>query len=153
MLVASQRLRSRTLVGVEESPRLEQFNRPAHAIGAALCDVDQAARDVVQPLPNPREIQVEGDPRAVRQFSRVAQLVVPVNRSAWQFDLLPERGELAGQQAHPVHDRFAAGSEPATCEADRVTQLAEGPVLVEGLGRPGLPDCPERSVQASELLE
>ncbi len=37
----------------------------AHAIGAALCDVVQAARDVVQPLPDPREIQVEGGPRAV----------------------------------------------------------------------------------------
>jgi hypothetical protein len=30
-----------------------------------LCDVVQAARDVVQPLPDPREVQVGGGPRAV----------------------------------------------------------------------------------------
>src|SRR5438445_12154465 len=76
-----------------------------------------------------------------------------MNRSAWQFDLLPELGELASQLAHPMHDRLAAGSEPAACEADRVTQLAEGSVVVEGFGRAGLPDCVERSVKASELLE
>src|SRR3954468_6567196 len=76
-----------------------------------------------------------------------------MNWSAWQFDLLPELGELASQLAHPMHDRLAAGSEPAACEADRVTQLAEGSVVVEGFGRAGLPDCFERSVQASELLE
>src|SRR5215472_12556362 len=74
-------------------------------------------------------------------------------RSAWEFDLLPKLGELACQLAHPMHDRLAAGSEPATCEADRVAQLAEGPVVVEGFGRTGLPDCSERSVHASELLE
>ncbi len=62
MLVASERFRSRAFVGVEQSSRLERFNRWAHAIGAALCDVVQAARDVLQPLPDPREIQVEGDP-------------------------------------------------------------------------------------------
>src|SRR6185312_13856007 len=45
------------------------------------------------------------------------------------------------------------GSEPAACEAGRVTQLAEGSVVVEGFGRTGLPDCFERSVNASELLE
>src|SRR3954452_18734105 len=76
-----------------------------------------------------------------------------MNRSAWQFDLLPELGELASQLAHPLHDRLAARSEPAACEADRATQLAEGPVVVEGFGRAGLPDCLERSVKASELLE
>src|SRR5437763_3389993 len=76
-----------------------------------------------------------------------------MNRSAWQFDLLPELGELAGELAHPMHDRLAAGSEPAACEADRVTQLPEGSVVVEGLGRTRLPDCLERSVKASELLE
>jgi hypothetical protein len=31
--------------------------------------------------------------------------------------------------------------------------LAEGPVVVEGFGRAGLPDCFERSVKTSELLE
>src|SRR3954447_13885125 len=76
-----------------------------------------------------------------------------MNRSARQLDLLPERGELAGQLAHPMHDRLAAGSEAAACEADRVTQLAESSVVVEGFGRAGLPDCFERSVNASELLE
>src|SRR4051794_26560770 len=76
-----------------------------------------------------------------------------MNRSAWQFDLLPELGELASQVAHPMHDRLAAGSEPAACEADRVTQLAEGSVVVEGFGRAGVPDCFERTVNASELLE
>src|SRR6059058_4605029 len=76
-----------------------------------------------------------------------------MNRSAWQFDLLPELGQLADQLAHPTHDRLAAGSEPAACEADRVPQLAEGSVVVERFGRTGLPDCSERSVQASELLE
>src|SRR5579863_7468153 len=76
-----------------------------------------------------------------------------MNRSAWQFDLLPELGELASQLAHPMHDRLAAGSEPAACEAGRVTQLAESSVVVEGFGRTGLPDCFERSVNASELLE
>src|SRR3954465_15255050 len=76
-----------------------------------------------------------------------------MNRSAWQFDLLPELGELASQLAHPTHDRLAAGSEPAASEADRVTQLAEGSVVVEGFGRTGLPDSFERSVKASELLE
>src|SRR5580704_2251373 len=76
-----------------------------------------------------------------------------MNRSAWQFDLLPELGELASQLAHPTHDRLAAGSEPAACEADRVTQLPECSVVVEGFGRTGLPDCFERSVNASELLE
>src|SRR5262245_28643782 len=76
-----------------------------------------------------------------------------MNRSAWQFDLLPELGELAGQLAHPMHDRLAAGAEPAACVADRVTQLAEGSVVVEGFGRTGLPDCFERSVNASELCE
>ncbi len=56
---------------------------------------------------------------------------------------------------HPMHDRLAAGSEPAASEADRVTQLAEGSVVVEGFrfGRAGLPDCCERSVKASKLLE
>src|SRR5580765_4156295 len=76
-----------------------------------------------------------------------------MNRSAWQFDLLPELGELASQLAHPTHDRLAAWSEPAACEADRVTQLPEGSVVVEGFGRTGLPDCFEHSVKASELLE
>ena len=76
-----------------------------------------------------------------------------MNRSAWQVDLLPELGELASQLAHPTHDGLAAGSEPAACEADRVTQLAEGSVVVEGFGRTGLPDCFERSVETSELLE
>src|SRR5215468_1405284 len=76
-----------------------------------------------------------------------------MNRSAWQFDLLPELGELASQLAHPMHDRLAAGSEHAAGEADRVTQLAKGSVVVEGFGRTGLPDCFERSVQVSELLE
>src|SRR5262245_10749736 len=76
-----------------------------------------------------------------------------MNGSAWQFDLLPELGELAGQLAHPLHDRLAAGSEPAACEADRVAQLAEGSVVVEGFGRTGLPDCFERGGNASELLE
>src|SRR5580704_5686165 len=54
VLVASQRFRSRAFVGVEQSSRLEQF--------AARCDLVQAGRDVVQPLPDPREIQVEGGP-------------------------------------------------------------------------------------------
>ena len=81
------------------------------------------------------------------------EFVVPMYRSAWQFDLLPELGELASQLAHPMHDRLAAGSEPAACEADRVTQLAEGSMVVEGIGRAGFPDCFERSVKASELLE
>ena len=76
-----------------------------------------------------------------------------MNRTTRQFDLLAELGELATQLAHPMHDRLAAGSEPAACEADRVTQLAEGSVVVEGFGRTGLPDCFERSVNASELLE
>src|SRR3984957_8931919 len=76
-----------------------------------------------------------------------------MNRSAWQCDFLLELGELASQLAHPTHDRLAAGSEPAACEADRVTQLAEGSVVVEGFGRTGFPDCFERSVHASELLE
>src|SRR5215210_2876686 len=76
-----------------------------------------------------------------------------MNRSAWQFDLFPELGELAGQLAHPMYDRVAAGSEPAACEADRVTQLGEGSVVVEGSGRTGLPDRFERSVNPSELLE
>ena len=76
-----------------------------------------------------------------------------MNRSAWQFDALSELGELAGQLAHPTHDRLAAGSEPAACESDRVTQLPEGSVVVERFGRTGLPDCLERSVKTSELLE
>src|SRR5690242_18930128 len=76
-----------------------------------------------------------------------------MNRRAWQSDLLPELGELASQLAHPTHDRLAAGAEPAACEADRVTQLPECSVVVEGFGRTGLPDSSERSVQASELLE
>src|SRR5687767_15965380 len=76
-----------------------------------------------------------------------------MNGSAWQLDLLPELGELASQLAHPMHDRLAAGSEPAACEADRVAQLAEGPVVVEGFGRAGLPDRVERGVNASEFLE
>src|ERR1700722_8498818 len=76
-----------------------------------------------------------------------------MNRSAWRFDLLPELGELDSQLAHPTHDRLAAGSEPAAREADRVTQLPECSVVVEGFGRTGLPDCPERSVNTSELVE
>src|SRR2546430_16278269 len=76
-----------------------------------------------------------------------------MNRSAWQFDLLPELGELASQLAHPMHDRLAAGSEPAACEADRVTQLAGGSVVVEGFGRTRLPYCFERCGNASEFLE
>src|ERR1700748_3077638 len=76
-----------------------------------------------------------------------------MNRSAWQFDLLPELGELASQLAHPMHDRLAVGSEPAACEADRVTQLAEGSVVVEGFGRGGLPDAWKRGVQPSEPLK
>src|SRR5262249_517072 len=76
-----------------------------------------------------------------------------MNRSAWQFDLPPEPGEVASQLAHPMHDRLAAGSEPAACEADRVTQLPECSVVVEGFGRTWVPDCFERSVNASELLE
>src|SRR3712207_7499085 len=76
-----------------------------------------------------------------------------MNRSAWQFDLPPELGELASQLAHPMHDRLAAGSEPAACGGDRVTQLPGGSVGLEGLGRTRLPDCSELSVKASELLE
>src|ERR671937_3330824 len=57
VLVGSQRFRSRAFVGVEKSSRLDQF--------AALCYVVQAARDVIQSLPDPHEIQVEGRPRAV----------------------------------------------------------------------------------------
>jgi hypothetical protein len=52
-----------------------------------------------------------------------------------------------------MHDRLAVGSESAAGEADRVPQLAEGSVVVEGFGRTGLPDCSQRSVKASELLE
>jgi hypothetical protein len=52
-----------------------------------------------------------------------------------------------------MRDRHAAGSEPAACKANRVTQLSEGSVIVEGFGRTGLPDGFERSVKASELLE
>jgi hypothetical protein len=52
-----------------------------------------------------------------------------------------------------MHDRLAVGSEPAACEADRVTQLSECSVVVEGFGRAGLPDCIERSVKAPEFLE
>src|ERR1700750_2384383 len=76
-----------------------------------------------------------------------------MNRSAWQFDLLPELGELASQLAHPTHDRLATGSEPAAREADRVTQLPECSVVVEGFGRTGRPDCFERRVETSELIE
>src|SRR4029077_6151639 len=76
-----------------------------------------------------------------------------MNRSAGQLALLPELGELASQLAHPMHDRLAAGSEPAACEADRVTQLGEGSVVVEGFGRTGLPDRSEGTVNASEFLE
>src|SRR5690348_4445337 len=76
-----------------------------------------------------------------------------MNRSAWQFDLLLELGELASQLAHPTHDGLAGGAEPAACEADRVTQLPECSVVVEGFGRTGLPDCFERSVNTSKLLE
>src|SRR5206468_1748961 len=78
---------------------------------------------------------------------------VPMNGSAWQLDFLSELGELAGQLAHPLHERLAAWPESATCEADRVTQLAERSVVVEGFRRTGLPDRVERSVKASELLE
>src|SRR4051812_49371351 len=52
-----------------------------------------------------------------------------------------------------MHDRLAAVSESAACEADRVTQLGEGSVVVEGFGQTGLPDCFERSVNVSEFLE
>ena len=76
-----------------------------------------------------------------------------MNRSARQFEALSELGELAGQLTHPMHDRLAAGSEPAAAEADRVTQLSKGSVVVEGFGRTGLPDCFERSVNAPELFE
>src|SRR4051812_38042898 len=76
-----------------------------------------------------------------------------MNRSAWQFEAVSELGKLAGQFTHPTHDRLAAGSETAACEADRVTQLPEGSVVVGGFGRTGLPDSFERSVKASELLE
>ena len=78
-----------------------------------------------------------------------------MNRSAWQFDLLPELGELASQLAHPTRTTGSLrGPKPAACEADRVTQSAEGSVVVEGFGRTGLPDCFERSVQSRlKLLE
>src|SRR6476469_3222074 len=76
-----------------------------------------------------------------------------MNRRAWQFEAPSELGELAGQLAHPMHDRLAAGSESAACEADPVTQLAEASVVVEGFRRTGLPDRFERTVKASELLE
>src|SRR5262245_17351894 len=36
-----------------------------------------------------------------------------MNRSAWQFDLLPELGELAGQLAHPMHDWLVPGYREA----------------------------------------
>jgi hypothetical protein len=36
VLVGSQRFRSRAFVGLEQSSRLERFNRLAHVIGAAL---------------------------------------------------------------------------------------------------------------------
>ena len=39
---------------VEQSSRLEQFTAPV--------DVVQAGRDVVQPLPDPCKVQVEGGP-------------------------------------------------------------------------------------------
>src|SRR6478752_2007281 len=78
-----------------------------------------------------------------------------MNRSAWQLDLLPELGELARQSAHPTHDRLAARSEPAACEPDRVTQLPECSVVLRDghFGRTWLPDCFERGVETSELLE
>src|SRR5579862_6008398 len=64
VLVASQRFRSRAFVGVEQSSRLEQVDggEPYQAAleCAVLCDVVQAARDVIKPLSDPREIQVEG---------------------------------------------------------------------------------------------
>ncbi len=53
VLVARQRFRSRAFVGGEQASRLEQC--------AALCE-GQAGRDIVQPLPDPRKIQVEGGP-------------------------------------------------------------------------------------------
>src|SRR5690348_12650828 len=76
-----------------------------------------------------------------------------MNRSAWQFEALSEFGELADQLTHPTHDRLAASSEPAAREADRVAQLPERSVVVDGFGRTRLPDCFERSVNATEFLE
>jgi hypothetical protein len=76
-----------------------------------------------------------------------------MNRSAGQFEPLAELGEFAAQFAHPECDRVAEGSEPAVCETDRVAQLAEGSVVVEGFRRTGLPDRSKRSVNAAELLE
>jgi hypothetical protein len=74
MATLTVRSGSEAFGGIRENPcklssRLEQFNWLTHAIGAALYDVVQGARDVVHPFPDPREIQVEGGPRAVCQFS------------------------------------------------------------------------------------
>src|ERR1700761_9516986 len=80
-------------------------------------------------------------------------MVVPVNRSPWQLDLPSELGELASQATHPPHDRLAAGSEPASGEAGRVSQLPERSVIVEGFGRARLPDVLERSMNTSELRQ
>src|SRR5689334_4845560 len=76
-----------------------------------------------------------------------------MNRRAWQFEALPECGELVDQLTHPTHDRLAAWSERAAREADRVAQLPEGSVVVDGFGRTGLPDCLECSVNATEFFE
>src|SRR5947208_2972805 len=42
-----------------------------------------------------------------------------MNGSAWQFDLLPELGELASQLAHPMHDRLATDPGPVNPEDNR----------------------------------
>src|SRR5579875_1011949 len=76
-----------------------------------------------------------------------------MDRYASQFDVLAELGDLPSQSSHPTHDRLAARPEPAAGEADRVTQLPEGSVIVEGFGGTRLPDCLERCVNVSELLE
>src|SRR4051794_22583963 len=76
-----------------------------------------------------------------------------MDRGAWQFDPPSGLGALARRVAHPMHDRPPSRAEPAAGEADRVTELAEGPVVVEGFGRAWLPGCLEGGVKASELLE
>jgi hypothetical protein len=55
-----------------------------------------------------------------------------VNRAGWQFHPLTKPAEFVSQMAHPMHERLAPWSEPAVGEADRVTHLPEGSVVVEG---------------------
>src|SRR5262245_3207016 len=113
----------------------------------------QATGHVVEPLPDAHEIQIEIQPGAIREWDRVAELVVAVDRSARELDAASGSAQLLEEELGAAHHGLGPRAQTATREAEPVVHLTAGSVVVERLGQVQLPGRAQPRVQAAELLE